>query len=239
MPLTGQDGNVVLDYGCGPGNDLVGFWEYSRPAKLIGVDVSTAAIEQAKKRLNLHNAAVDFVVVRPGDNSLPIPDNSVDYIHCSGVIMLIHSPDVLLGEFMRILKPGGHLRIMTYNKSSLWYHLYAAYIIQIEQGLYRSNTIDEVFARSTDGENCPHVAVWTPSDFTDMLSKAGFNAKFDGAAASLFEMSIASRRFEALMSEKLNSSSRVFLQQITIDECGIPYFGEHVAGIDAVYSAHK
>ena len=25
MPVSGRDGDIVLDYGCGPGHDLVGF----------------------------------------------------------------------------------------------------------------------------------------------------------------------------------------------------------------------
>ena len=40
MPTSHADGLIVADYGCGPGNDLVGFHEFSKPAKLIGIDVS-------------------------------------------------------------------------------------------------------------------------------------------------------------------------------------------------------
>ena len=31
MPVNQADGLVVLDYGCGPGNDLVGFGHFSNP----------------------------------------------------------------------------------------------------------------------------------------------------------------------------------------------------------------
>src|SRR2546421_2145296 len=41
MGLWGDhDGEVILDYGCGPGNDVVGFVLYSGARKVIGVDVS-------------------------------------------------------------------------------------------------------------------------------------------------------------------------------------------------------
>ena len=40
MPVSGYDGKVVLDYGCGPGHDLVGFGSFSKPSRLIGIDVS-------------------------------------------------------------------------------------------------------------------------------------------------------------------------------------------------------
>src|SRR5437762_4766557 len=39
MPVDGQEGKTVLDFGCGPGHDLVGFATRSRPARLIGIDV--------------------------------------------------------------------------------------------------------------------------------------------------------------------------------------------------------
>ena len=32
LPVCGHDGEAVLDFGCGPGNDLVGFLKYSKPA---------------------------------------------------------------------------------------------------------------------------------------------------------------------------------------------------------------
>src|SRR4051812_28062961 len=32
LPVSSHDGEVILDYGCGPGHDLVGFLTHSRPA---------------------------------------------------------------------------------------------------------------------------------------------------------------------------------------------------------------
>src|SRR5687768_14872252 len=34
MPMSGFDGRIILDFGCGPGHDLVGFGTYSKPARL-------------------------------------------------------------------------------------------------------------------------------------------------------------------------------------------------------------
>jgi ubiquinone/menaquinone biosynthesis C-methylase UbiE len=53
MPVKVPAGNVVLDYGCGPGHDLVGFVEYSRPSRLVGMDVSAASLSEARERLAL------------------------------------------------------------------------------------------------------------------------------------------------------------------------------------------
>jgi ubiquinone/menaquinone biosynthesis C-methylase UbiE len=52
MDVWGKhDDEVILDYGCGPGNDLVGFLAYSGAQKVIGIDVSKKALELASQRL--------------------------------------------------------------------------------------------------------------------------------------------------------------------------------------------
>src|ERR1700735_2639473 len=54
MPVSSADGLTVLDFGCGPGYDLVGFASQSRPQRLIGIDVSQSSLAEAKSRLELH-----------------------------------------------------------------------------------------------------------------------------------------------------------------------------------------
>ena len=55
MELWGEhDDRVVLDYGCGPGNDLTGLLVYIKARKVIGIDVSVKALELARRRLALH-----------------------------------------------------------------------------------------------------------------------------------------------------------------------------------------
>jgi SAM-dependent methyltransferase len=41
------------------------------------------------------------------------------------------NPELALQEFYRILKPGGKVQIMVYNRNSLWFHLKTAYQTQI------------------------------------------------------------------------------------------------------------
>ncbi len=53
----------MLDYGCGPGNDLTGFAINTSAARLIGFDVSQTALDLAARRLELHGVAdrVEFL----------------------------------------------------------------------------------------------------------------------------------------------------------------------------------
>ena len=50
MPVAGLQDSTILDYGCGPGHDLLGFSVYSKPVRLIGVDVSPRSLEQSRAR---------------------------------------------------------------------------------------------------------------------------------------------------------------------------------------------
>src|SRR5947209_14505705 len=72
MEMWGDhDGETVLDYGCGPGNDLVGFLIHSRAAKVIGIAVSPKALELARHRLELHKIERARVeLIRTGDSEV-------------------------------------------------------------------------------------------------------------------------------------------------------------------------
>ena len=49
MPVNESNDLTVVDYGCGPGNDLVGFSEFSNLKKLIGIDVSKSALKVSER----------------------------------------------------------------------------------------------------------------------------------------------------------------------------------------------
>src|SRR5712692_9972958 len=57
MDLYGDHAaEVVLDYGCGPGDDVTGFVLWSNAKKVIGMDVSAKALSLLRDRLALHHA---------------------------------------------------------------------------------------------------------------------------------------------------------------------------------------
>ena len=235
MPYDRQSGLSVLDYGCGPGNDLVGFAVYSAPKRLVGVDVSKTSLGEAEARLALHGKSAELIHVPYGTTAIPLPDESLDYIHCSGVLMLIEDPQATLAEFRRLLRPGGEIRCMVYHYDSVWVHLYVAYFFQVKSGSYSNRTLREAFSRSTDGEYCPFVHVWDQEDMNRMAAAAGLKAEFLGAPVSLWEMYLLPRRYEAAMDKRLNGDSRSFLLSLTFDSTGYPLHRGQLAGIDACY----
>jgi SAM-dependent methyltransferase len=235
MPVGGQDGQVVLDYGCGPGNDLVGFGHYSRPARLIGADISARSLAEAKARLALHGIKAELVHLSEDSGRLPLADASVDYVHSSGVLHHLRDAGVVLREFRRVVRPGGRCRVMVYNYHSLWLHLYVAYVIQIKEGRYPGLGARAAFARTTDGPDCPIVRAYTADEFARLAEPCGFHCRYLGAAASAWEMSLLPERFAAVQSPRLPAEHRKFLLALRPDEAGYPRYAGQVAGIDGCF----
>ena len=235
MPVSGQDGRVVLDFGCGPGHDLVGFATASKPKRLIGVDVSPSSLAEARARLGLHRADCELIHLDAGAADLPLATASVDYVHSSGV--LHHVPDPLgwLREFRRVLRPGGEARVMVYNHDSVWMHLFVAYMKRLIEKAFIHLTLEQAFARTTDGEDCPIADVYRPAEFVALAAQAGFDAGFSGAAVSIHEAKILPYRFDAIQDRRTPEPSRRFLLELTIDRHGFPRYRGHRAGIDGCF----
>ena len=234
MPVAGFDGKRVLDFGCGPGHDLVGFGVYSKPSRLVGVDVSASSVREARARLALHGIAADVQQLEPG-RPLPFEDAAFDHIHSSGVLHHVEDPLATLGELKRVLQPGGDVYVMVYNFDSLWMHLLVAYHRTIVEGRYPDLTPREQFARSTDGEACPISRCYRRDEFISLASAAGFDATFAGAAVSMRELSLVATRFAAMMDPRLPEENRRFLEALEFDRQLLPLVDGRHAGIDAVY----
>jgi ubiquinone/menaquinone biosynthesis C-methylase UbiE len=222
MPVSGFDGQVILDYGCGPGNDLVGFSEYSKPARLVGADVSRTSLAESRARLELHKAKADLVLLDPAMTRMPFEDDTFDHIHSSGVLHHTPHPDHLLRELARILKPQGTMNIMIYNYDSLWLHLYVAFCKQIEENLWPEDDVRSAFRRTTDGEDCPISNVYKPKEWI-----------------ALWECKLLEKRFTAMMSQRLSRESREFLKYLEFDSRGYPMHNGYYAGVDGCFSVTK
>src|SRR3954447_26649908 len=171
--LTGfwgdHGGETIVDYGCGPGNDVVGFLLYTGAAKVIGFDVSRKALDLAGQRIQLHGIdASRFELHRVEDGgpaSLPLPSASADFVNCQGVLHHTSEPEAILAELRRIAKPTANGVVMVYNRDSIYFHLYVAYMRMVDQGLFTGASVEEAFTASTDGPDCPIARAYRPDDF--------------------------------------------------------------------------
>jgi SAM-dependent methyltransferase len=238
-----HDGEVVLDYGCGPGNDLTGFALYTGARRLIGADISEQALSLAGRRLSLHGVErdrVQLIHIADSDPGLPLEAGSVDYAQSMGVIHHTSDPGAVLAELERVLRPGGRACVMVYNRESVWFHLYTAYERMVCDAAFPGLSAEEAFARNTDGADCPISRCYPAREFIGMCSAAGFEAEFVGGYLSRQELrSLEKSWAEALADERLPGEHREFLRELTFDAAGLPMHAGYHAGIGGVYRLRK
>ncbi|TFG27622.1 arsenite methyltransferase [Candidatus Thorarchaeota archaeon] len=106
-----REGEVVLDLGHGAGLDMfVASKKVGNSGKVIGVDMTPAMIEKAKK--NAKELGITNVDFRFGDiEDMPVDDDSVDVVISNCVINLAPSKAKVFQEVYRVLKPGGRVMV--------------------------------------------------------------------------------------------------------------------------------
>jgi ubiquinone/menaquinone biosynthesis C-methylase UbiE len=100
-------GLVALEYGCGPGRNIIKFND--RFSQIDGVDIAANNIEKAKLNLTHNNIIGSNLYVCNG-KSIPIADNTYDVVFSVICLQHIACYDIrfsIMSDIKRVLKPGG------------------------------------------------------------------------------------------------------------------------------------
>jgi SAM-dependent methyltransferase len=104
-------GATIVDIGCGAGTDLlIAALQVGPTGKAIGVDMT----ESLRAYAAAGAAACGFghVEVRDGDaTALPLDAESTDVVISNGVLNLVPTKALAIGEIARVLKPGGRVQL--------------------------------------------------------------------------------------------------------------------------------
>ena len=123
--------DIVLDLGCGYGR--VAFRLSDKAKKVIGIDISKANIQLAKKIANSNNK---FEFYTMNAKNLDFPDNYFDTSICvqNGISAFKVDPLELIKESVRVTKKGGTILYSSYSEK-FWKHRLKWFEIQSENKL--------------------------------------------------------------------------------------------------------
>jgi SAM-dependent methyltransferase len=108
--LDPQPREQAVDVGCGTGEDAMALATILPGGGAVGVDVSAAMVEEARRRAEAVGSAATFVVA-PAEQ-LPFGDDEVDVLRCERTLQHVPDPSAAVAEMARVLRPGGRVAVI-------------------------------------------------------------------------------------------------------------------------------
>jgi len=111
--LNPQPQERILDLCCGTGEMAAALARLQPAAEIVGLDISPAMIEQARKKYAALSEQISWHVADAVRTDLP--SNSFDLITCAFGLRNIPDIPAALKEIKRLLRPGGRIGILEFS----------------------------------------------------------------------------------------------------------------------------
>jgi SAM-dependent methyltransferase len=189
------NGKSVLEIGTGVGTDARTIIRLG--GDYTGINVDAGSSEMTRRALE--TSGLPGTVRQASALEIPFPDEKFDVVYSFGVLHHIPEVDRAVREIRRVLKPGGELAIMLYNRKSLNYALEIKHLrkwgltvlglpgvvnllakLGLPEGKLKRHlelksamgkmTEDEWLSRNTDGPDNPYSLVYDEQQTAQLLS---------------------------------------------------------------------
>lgn len=160
-------GQQVLEVGCGSGIDAV---EFARNGALVmATDITDNAIELTRK--HAIEAKVGLSLKKCSADGLRFKDEVFDLVYSYGVLHHIPEVKTAMHEIHRVLKPGGVVMAMLYNRDSLLFAYSIMYLHGIKEGKggYDIATLTRMYSERI--EDCPYTRTYTKDSARELFEK--------------------------------------------------------------------
>lgn len=114
-----KPGDAVLDCACGTG-DLSRLFADSGAGKVVGLDYTEEMLVVAREKRGQSTGKVarEIEYIRGDAQALPFADNTFDVVSIAFGIRNVQDPAQAAVEFRRVLKPGGRLVVLEFDRPS-------------------------------------------------------------------------------------------------------------------------
>jgi ubiquinone/menaquinone biosynthesis C-methylase UbiE len=185
----------VLEIGTGVGTDARKIIEYG--GIYTGINVDQGSVDMTTRALEVFGG-LPGKVMQCSATDMVFQDQCFDIVYSFGVLHHIPDVDKAITEIWRVLKPGGELLIMLYNKTSINYYVEILFLrklflrslvipgviplfsklgfpkekLERHAELYRGSRLmsaEEWLSRNTDGPDNPYTRAYNSKDAMSLL----------------------------------------------------------------------
>ncbi|WP_026380422.1 class I SAM-dependent methyltransferase [Afifella pfennigii] len=181
MPLHGPEGPFsrlfdypryrgarVLEVGCGMGCMAMNWARQG--AEVAAVDINPVAVAQTRNRFSIFGLSGD---IREADGeTLPFESESFDFVYSWGVLHHTPGTKAAIEELRRVLKPGGGVGVMLYNRESLLYRFLVGWqegFVNMERRWLKEVELASRYADGDRREGNPHTWPVTKREIREEL----------------------------------------------------------------------
>ncbi len=189
-------GKEVLEIGTGVGTDARSI--IARGAVYTGINIDQGSVDVTSRALEVFSLQGE--VARCDATNLVYEDDSFDVVYSFGAFPCIPDLDLAVSEIYRVLKPGGEVLALLYNRSSINYYVEIMFLRKLFRHflvipgairffevlgfprdrleghlkLYQSSrnmSKEEWISRNTDGPDNPYICVQGAKEGSELFRK--------------------------------------------------------------------
>ena len=159
-------GKKILEIGSGLGTMAVNYALCG--ADITCVELSEKSLELCKKNFKVRNLKGEFYSGNAEELLSFLPKGiKYDMIFSFGVIHHSPHPKIIIENMKKVLKPGGELKLMVYNKYS-----FKLFSIFKELNVWDFHDVNYQIAKRSEAEiNCPITYTYTPNEARKLLGE--------------------------------------------------------------------